>query len=336
MATAQNGDYMIRTDIWGAQVKDQFQYEYSGLRHFRDITSMIPDGDTLHIPSIGLLQAQDYNMGDTVSYQDIATGDWEFRLTEYKQVGTRIFEKQRQDIHYAAQFEALIPSRVNQALMANLEAHAFATSERGLPANSTVTINGYRHRFAASGGTAMTGELSLRDFIAADLALTAASIYPKRRIAIIDPVAAANLTGKIAITAMTNGFFADFEGLAKESAASSPLRPIGIIAGFEVYTSASLPTVTDNALPVATGSGTVDFSTNPGKAAFFFDAGYGPEFLPWVIGYRQLPDLEYIWSPETQEHKWISLMRFGTGLYRPENLVTIVTSSGFDISALPA
>ena len=94
--------------------------------------------------------------------------------------------------------------------------------------------------------------------------------------------------------------------------------------GFDVYTSNYLPDVTDGALPERDGSTTNDFSTVNGKANYFFSAA--SDVLPWKAAFRQMPEVDMEFNKDFQRTEFVTTARYGTKVYRPENMITVVSN----------
>ena len=94
------------------------------------------------------------------------------------------------------------------------------------------------------------------------------------------------------------------------------------VYGFDVYCSNFLPDATDNALPDLAGSN-VDYSSTNGKVNLFFSADQSVN--PFVGAFRQQPQVDYDYNKDFQRHEFVTTARYGVKLYRPENMVRVVT-----------
>ena len=91
-----------------------------------------------------------------------------------------------------------------------------------------------------------------------------------------------------------------------------------------VYCSNYLKDVTDGALPTAADAG-VDFGTVNGKANLFFSADQTAS--PFVGAWRQQPDVDYEYNKNKQRDEYVTTARYGVKLYRPENMVRVVSKT---------
>lgn len=60
-----NTDHLIRSQLWGTQLKDVLEAELMGIKYV-DMLSDFPDGDTFNIPSIGQAEVYDYAEGQAI------------------------------------------------------------------------------------------------------------------------------------------------------------------------------------------------------------------------------------------------------------------------------
>jgi hypothetical protein len=96
------------------------------------------------------------------------------------------------------------------------------------------------------------------------------------------------------------------------------------VYGFDVYCSNYLKDVTDGALNTAADAG-VDFSTVNGKANLFFSADQAAQ--PFVGAWRQQPEVDYEYNKNKQRDEYVTTARYGVKLYRPENMVRVVSKT---------
>lgn len=321
MASIETHDiqqHLIRTDLWSNTIKEQLRDHLMGQRWIDTLVDF-PDGNTLHIPSIGDTIAMDYVEGEAVKYLPRDTGEWTFQITEYIQSGTSISNKAMQDSYYAERLKArFVPDQL-RALAEHFEVHALAVSENGLAANASRTINGYAHR-VAGGGT--NGLLELEDFAYAKLALQKALVPMTNLVAIVPPEF--EYTVNTLSNLVTIADNPRWEGIIESSMNPTGMRFLKNIYGFDVYTSNYLPDVNDNALLDKEGNAK-NFSSADAKAGYFFSAS-GGDLLPWKAAWRQQPKTDYKYEMDFQEHRWVTTARYGVKEYRPENLVTIVAN----------
>jgi len=90
------------------------------------------------------------------------------------------------------------------------------------------------------------------------------------------------------------------------------------IYGFDVYTSNYLADANeqiDSAGP----------TTAAGKANLFFSAA--SDVLPFIGAWRQMPQVDSEYNKDFQREEYVTTARYGVKLYRPENLVVVLSDT---------
>ena len=90
------------------------------------------------------------------------------------------------------------------------------------------------------------------------------------------------------------------------------------IFGFDFYVSNYLPQISSETI----GSGSV---TN-GVANLFFSAVSG-DVCPWVGAFRQMPTVQSKFNMDLQQTEYATITEYGFKLYRPENMVIVLTQT---------
>lgn len=317
--TTANSTLLTRAEIWSNELKEVLEDDLMGMM-FVDMLVDFPDGNTFTIPSIGDAQVDDYAEDTSVNYRPLDTGEWQFTIDEYISSGTYITRKNEQDMYYMSQLVSSFVPKQERAIMEHFEARIFEKPEAilGASTNGQYQINDAYHRF--SGGN--SGTIELADFAYAWYALDKANIPAQNRVAVVDPAVGfyintlSNLV-QVADNPMWEGIVAD--GI------TSGMKFVKNVYGFDVYMSNYLPDVTDNALPERDGSTTNDFSSTAGKPGYFFSAA--GDVLPWKAAWRQAPMVDTEYNKDKQRTEFVTTARYGAKLYRPENMVSIVTST---------
>lgn len=62
-----NNEHLIRSQLWSSQIKEFLEDDLFATGYIDWITEF-GDGDTLNIPSIGQMEARDYEEGQAVTY----------------------------------------------------------------------------------------------------------------------------------------------------------------------------------------------------------------------------------------------------------------------------
>lgn len=321
ITTATTFDDLTIKEVWSAQLKTMLRDSLQGTKWASQITGF-PNGDEFSVPSIGDTVAMDYRENEAVKYLPRDTGKWTFRITEYLQSGTSISKKAMQDTFYAQQLIASFAPDQHRAIMKHFETNLLSVSEREVAANSGERINTYNHRIAGGGGSGM---LDLEDFAYAKLALDNANVPMSNMIAIVPPEVEYQINTLTPIVSLSDN--PRWEGIIETSMNPTGMKFIKNIYGFDVYTSHYLPSMTDSALDDRAGTDVnLGAAGVNAKAALFFSAA-SPDLLPFKYAWRQEPELDSKYEQDFQEYRYVTTARYGTGLWRPENLVTVGVST---------
>jgi len=314
--TTANTTLLTRSDIWSTELKEILRDEMMAQRYVRMLEGF-PDGDTFHIPSIGQAQVDNYAEDTAVTYRPLDTGEFTFTIDKYLSSATYMTKKAEQDIYYANELMSRFVPEQERAIMEHFESTTMAAAEAGVAANSAEAIDGIAHRIA--GGNA--GVIELADFAYARYALKKANVPDQMMVAIVDPSVEFILNTLTNIVNVQNNPM--FDGLVRNGIATG-MRFVANVYGFDVYTSNYLADATDSALLERDGSTAANFSSTNGKANLFFSAS--PTVNPFVGAWRQMPEVDYEYNKDFQRHEFVTTSRYGVKLYRPENMIRIVSN----------
>lgn len=275
-----------------------------------------PDGNTFNIPSIGQAQVDNYTEDSAVTYRPLDTGNFTFTVDKYLSSATYMTKKAEQDTFYSSELMSRFVPEQERAIMEHFETTTLAAPESGVSANSAESINSISMRVGSTG----TGEvITLKEFAYARYALKKQNVPDSNLVAIVDPSVEYTLNTLSNIVNVSNN--PRFEGLVRDGIATG-MRFIANVYGFDVYCSNFLPDATDNALPDLAGANQ-DYSSTNGKVNLFFSADQSVN--PFVGAFRQQPQVDYDYNKDFQRHEFVTTARYGVKLYRPENMVRVVT-----------
>lgn len=311
-----NSTLLTRTDIWSSELKEILRDEMQAQRYVRMLEGF-PDGNTFHIPSIGQAQVDNYAEDTAVTYRPLDTGEFTFSVDKYLSSATYMTKKAEQDVFYSSELMSRFVPEQERAIMEHFESTTMAAAEAGVAANSEETIDGIAHRVA--GGNA--GRIELEDFAYARYALKKANVPDQAMVAIVDPSVEFQLNTLTNIVGVANNPM--FEGLVRDGIATG-MRFVANVYGFDVYTSNYLADATDDDLHERDGTTGQDFSSVNGKANLFFSAN--ATVNPFVGAWRQEPEVDYEYNKDFQRHEFVTTGRYGVKLYRPENMVRVITN----------
>jgi hypothetical protein len=310
---AKVNEHLVRTELWSQELKDVLQEQLMGTKYVRMLQGF-PDGTQFTIPSIGELPMRETSELTPVVYDTMDTGEFTFTIDRYVEAATYITDKAKQDAYYAQQLIGMFPTKMRRALDENLEGSVFSLANTQT-VNNANTINGAAHRLIASGNT--NTDLSFDDFAKAKFALDKAQAHGAR-VAIIDPSQEYEMNK----LAGAQGFSDNpkFEGIVNTGFVNTVtgMRFIRNIFGFDVYVSNFLATPTDTAI------GGTNVPSSPVTNIFMTVGG---DLTPFVGAYRQMPRVEYERNKDLRRDEYVMNARFGLKLYRPECLVSIISTS---------
>lgn len=308
-----NNEHLIRSQIWSTQIKDILEFDLQGTKYV-DMISEFTDGDTINIPSIGQAEQTDYVEGNPVKYTAMDTGNFQFSITDYKQSGTFITNKMKQDTFYLDRLVSQFVPKQSRAIMVGIEEKVMSVGPDGQSSGSYNLINGAPHRFYGQGGGS-ANKISPQDFALAKYSLQKAAVPMTNLVAIVDPSVEYQLSTLSTLVSVE--YNPRWEGIVRDGM-STGLKFIMNVYGFDVYVSHYLKTgITE----------TIDSqSATNGVANLFFSAA--PDVLPFVGQIRQAPKVDSEYNKDMQREEYVTTARYGFKLFRPENLVTVITEGG--------
>jgi len=315
--TTANMSQLIRSELWSSELKEILRDEMQAQKYVKMLDGF-PDGDTFTIPSIGQLQVDNYEEDTEVLYRPMDTGEFQFSITEYLSSASYITNKAKQDAFYSAQLEAAFVPEQERAIMAHFERTTLASAESGISANSNNSIDSVEHRWAGGGSGAV---VTVNDFARARYVLKKANVPDTGLVAIVDPSVEFTINTLSNLVSVSDN--PRWEGIVSTGIATG-MKFVKNIYGFDVYTSNYLKDVTDSALNTAADAA-VDFSTVNGKANLFFSAA--ANVMPFVGAWRQAPKVDFEYNKNKQRDEYVTTARYGVKLYRPENMVSVITKT---------
>jgi hypothetical protein len=298
-----------RAEVWSAELKEILRDELQGMKYVNWL-DQFPDGDTFKIPSIGDATLNDYTEDAAVTYDPIDDAQFTFSITEYLQAGNYITNKAMQDVYYSNEIMSQFVPLQERALMERVETDIMKLAQTGQSAANPNTINGVDHRIIGSG---TGGKIAVEDFAKALRALKTGKVPQKNLVAIVDPSVEFEMNTLSNLTNVSNN--PRWEGIVNSGIASG-MSFIANIYGFDVYTSNYLATKTAE---------TISGTAAPANAInnMFFSADQA--VLPFVGAWRQMPEVDTEYNKDYQRTEFVTTARYGMKLYRPENMVSVLT-----------
>lgn len=310
MMDTGNTGHLIRSEVWSSQLKEVLEDELQG-QGYVNWMNEFPEGTTFNIPSIGQAQTDDYVENDSVQYRALDTGNFQFTVNKYKSSGHYITNKAKQDMYYMNQLVSSFVPKQARSIMETLETDimALSASQTASTANS---VNGASHRFV---GTGTNEVITVADFAKARFALKKANVPDRNLVAIVDPSVEFEMNTITNLTNVSNN--PRWEGVITSGIASG-MSFLANIYGFDVYTSNYLADANEQI-------DSAGATTAAGKANMFFSAD--SSVLPFVGAWRQMPQVDSEYNKDKQREEYVTTARYGVALYRPENLVCVLTDT---------
>lgn len=306
--TTDNIGHLIRSELWSNELKEVLEDDLMATSYVRWLTDF-PDGDTFTIPSIGQATVRDYSENQPVIYDALDTGEFQFSITEYVQSGTYITEKAKQDAFYMSELVSGFVPKQARAINERVESNVLSLAN-SQTADDLNTINDGNHRFVAGGTDEV---IDLADFARAKYALQKANVPLDNLIAIVDPSVGFQIETLENIVNVSNNH--NLEGPIAEGMMKN-MEFKKNVYGFNIFVSNYLPTANE----------TIDsVTTTAGKANIMFSAT--PDVLPFIGAWRQMPKVDSEYNKDFQREEYVTTARWGTKLYRPENLVVVLSDT---------
>lgn len=317
-STATN-QHLIRSNLWSNRLKEVLEDELLATKYVDWITDF-PDGDTLNIPSIGQAEVFDYDEGQAIRYTAMDTGNFTFSITDYKSSATYVTEKMKQDSFYMDRVVSSFVPKQSRALSKAMEISILDVANSGQTASNPNLINAAAHRWIG-GGTSET--MTVADFAKARYALQMANVPMTNLVALVDPTVEFTLGTLTNLVNMSNN--PRWEGIVSSSI-STGMKFLVNIFGFDVYTTQNLKSgLTDSITAYGTAR-----TAGAGVANMFFSAT--PDLLPIVGNVRQPPKVDSEFNKDLQREEYVTTCRYGFKLFRPENMVIVITDTDAALS----
>ena len=312
-----NNEHLIRDEVWSKQLKQLLLDDLMAMRFVKILTDF-PDGTTLTIPSVGEAESADFVEGQSVKYNKMDTGEFQFSFDQYKYSANSITEKFKRDSYYSSEVIAMFTPRQHRALMEAVETRIFSRGPSGQTAGNTNLINEAEHRWVGSG----TNEaIALTDFAKAHYALSKANVPMVNLVAVVDPTVAFTINNNSNVTNLLSPM-PMWESVIQKNMVTG-MKFMYNLFGFDVYVSNYLPrniVETIGAKSVTVGVANQFFSAAPGDT------------LPIIGGFRQMPTVYSEFNKDLQQTEYLTIAEYGFKLYRPENMVVVLT----DTNVVPA
>ncbi len=307
-----NSQAFIEAEQYSQFILRNFDFGNLPTTMYRDVSDF-GMGTTLHIKTIGAAQIQEVSSEIPLTYNSIDTGTVTLQITDYVGDAWSVEDVLRMD---GNQIEALMAARAQEATKAlndYFETRFLETCNEGQVASDTNTINGFNHRFVATG---TNDTLVENDLIDMALAFDEAEVPVMGRIGLVSPSVRATFQKLVVINSqvdmnptnqalMENGFDVNHQFVLS-------------IHGWNLW-------VTNKLADVA--AETVDsVSITNGKANVFMCIA-DDQTKPVMVAFRQQPKVEGERNKDLRRDEFITTARYGFGVQRVDSLGIILASA---------
>jgi hypothetical protein len=277
---------------------------------FRDVADF-GSGEVLNIKTVGTVTIQEAEEDTPLVYNPIETGTITFRITEYKGDAWFVTDDLREDGTNIDRLMAERAAESTRAIQEIFETDFLATAGDYYVANTGPnSVNGQPHLIVSAEANNIFDTSHL---IRMKLAFDKANVPVAGRVAIVDPVVAATLSGLVTIThdvspfgqkILENGFDRDHNFLMS-------------LFGWNIITSNRLPVGDFN-------DGTTSIV---GGVANLFMSVLDDQTKPIMGAWRRMPKVEGERNKDRARDEFVVRCRYGFGVQRLDTLGAVVTSA---------
>lgn len=275
-------------------------------------------GTTLNIKTVGTATLQEVEENTPLIYNPIETGNVQMSITDYVGDAWFVTDVLRQDGSQIEQLMAMRAMEATRAIAQNYETRFLSVCNSAQTAANPNNVNGFAHRFLASG---TNEQMTENDLISMSLAFTKANVPMAGRIAIVDPVVAATFQKLTTLTTDTSFNRSPIFQKILESGFANEHNFVMNMHGWSIWTSNLLPDVA-----ASTDIDGTESVTNAGKANIFMSI-LDDNLKPIMSAWRQQPKVESERNKDFQRDEFLTTARYGLGAQRRDTLGVIVTDA---------
>lgn len=284
---------------------------------YRDVSDF-GAGTNLNIKTVGVASIQEVEEDTPLIYNPIETGNITLQITDYIGNAWYVTDILRQDGAQIETLMAMYGMENTRAINTNFETRFYEVANAGQTDDDPNTVNGFSHRFLASGGNEQMAENDLVDM---RLAFDKANVPMAGRIGIVDPVVAATFSKLITITdSVDHSRNPTFQSLL-EGGFANEHQFVMRLHGWDMWTTNLLPQ-----LDAGTGVDGTASVTAAGIANIFMSI-LDDNTKPVMVAWRQQPKVEGERNKDRQRDEFVTTARWGIGVQRLDTLGVIVTDA---------
>jgi len=319
--TTWGSTYFHRQEVLNAMLKDQLRDSLIGASNWVNWISDFTDGSNYKIASVGELSIDQAAEATSLPDRRPDAGQFIFNINEYIGSKTSFTDDFIEEDHMANTVLQTLPERMKRAMDEYIETRVFHLQNQQT-ANDPNTINGARHRYTANGSGAT---ITVQDIAYAGYALDKAGVPRAGRVAVVDPSFEFNTNIQTGLSDMT--YNPNHQGIIETGIGDSTgMRWIRNIYGFDIYVSNYLDTITTAESSLTDYNGNTTAGAVGYKANLFFSTADRMN-MPFIGAWRRMPTFSS-WRDEDKRIEYHQMLaRFGLKLYRPENLIVMLSST---------
>ena len=265
-------------------------------------------GETLHIKTIGTVTLQEAAEDTPLIYNPIETGEITMKITDYVGDAWYVTDDLREDGTDIDRLTAERGVEQTRALQEYKETRFLETLPLAMQATSPYAVNGFAHKVVS---TDANGVATLDQFLAMRLAFDKANVPAEGRVAIVDPIVEATLSGLVTLTSDITGWPAEIlaGGLARGN------RFINMWYGWTVITSNRLYTgpANDGTTSIADGVWNIFMSVADDNTK------------PIMFAQRRWPKAEGERNKDRARDEYVVRERYGFGVQRLDTAAVLIT-----------
>ncbi len=265
-------------------------------------------GDTLHIKTVGTVTLQEAAEDTPLVYNPIETGEITMRLTDYVGDAWYVTDDLREDGTNIDMLMAQRGSESTRAFQENFETRFLETAPLAMSSSDPYNVNGFAHKVVSAD---TNGVATLDHFLAFRLAFDKANVPAEGRVAIVDPIVEATLSGLVTLTSDITAWPKEIleMGLARGQRFTTQ------IYGWNVITSNRLYTGTAN-----------DGTTSITDAVWnLFMCVADDQTKPIMYALRRAPKAEGERNKDRARDEFVVRSRYGLGIQRLDTVGVLAT-----------
>jgi len=324
MDSVWGATHLKRNEVFNDQLKEMFEEPLQAQQFVRMITDF-GDGDNFKVSTIGELPIDQVSEGVSLPERRPDTGQFVFNINEFVGVKVPYTDRFLEDDFLAPAAIAATPRKMKRAHDEYFETQILKLHRVQTPNDSNL-FNTAAHRVVAGG---LNKTITVQDIAYARYALQKAKAPLMGLVAIVDPSFEFNTN--ITATIADISFNPRWEGIIESGIGDNTgMRFIRNIYGFDIMVSDFVDTIETAEAGLLERDQATATGAAVGDVANLLFTVADQDAMPFMGAVRRAPNI-VTWRDEdigTEYHQLTS--RFGLNLWRPESLVTIVSSTALN------